>query len=441
MFEPAHSVCGRYRLVEVLGSGGFGRVWRAHDEALNVEVALKEVTFARILPDEEHQELLLRAKHEARNAARLRDHPNIVGVYDVVIESGIPWTVMQIVNGQSLEQRVRSKGPLTVEETARVAEAMLNALEAAHHAGIVHRDVKPSNVMLAANGKILLTDFGIAVHESDTLVTKTGVLIGSMEYLAPERTGERVTAPSSDLFSLGATLYYAVTGTSLYHRDNVTATLSALLFEPVPAIPAAGRLEPMITALLAKDPARRPTVRAAQGMLHRAPDRTPRATVALAVAAPMIVETPAAENDPNPAPAELHLPPRPTQRRRWARISIGVGVAVVVICLATTLLYRNSVWFSRFADESLNLADGLSISPGHCLRQADSANPPRKAIPCAAGEATWTILDELVLTGSGLSAESSQAAVDFSDRCYDRGGMSFNYRSAADLEVWCLERR
>ncbi|MET9486380.1 serine/threonine-protein kinase [Nocardia sp. NPDC006630] len=441
MFEPAHSVCGRYRLVEVLGSGGFGRVWRAHDEALNVEVALKEVTFARILPDQEHQELLLRAKHEARNAARLRDHPNIVGVYDVVIESGIPWTVMQIVNGQSLEQRVQSAGPLTVEETAWVAEAMLNALEAAHHAGIVHRDVKPSNVMLAANGKILLTDFGIAVHESDTLVTKTGVLIGSMEYLAPERTGERVTAPSSDLFSLGATLYYAVTGTSLYHRDNVTATLSALLFEPVPAVPAAGRLEPMITALLAKDPARRPSVRAARDLLHRKPDRTPRATVALASAPPRILETVAAEPDQEVAPIELDAPPRSAGRRRWGRISIGIAAAVVVGCLATVLLYRNSVWFSRFADESLNLTDGLTISPGHCLRQTDSANPPRKAVPCAAGEATWKILDELVLTGSGPNADSAPAAVDFGDRCYGRDGMSFKYRSGGDLEVWCLQRR
>ncbi|MFB8007235.1 serine/threonine-protein kinase [Nocardia sp. NPDC056000] len=438
MFEPAHAVCGRYRLVEVLGSGGFGRVWRAHDEALNVEVALKEVTFARILPDDEHQELLLRAKHEARNAARLRDHPNIVGVYDVVIEYGIPWTVMQIVNGQSLEQRVKTGGPLSVEATADVAEALLNALEAAHDAGVVHRDVKPSNVMLAAGGRILLADFGIAVHESDTLVTKTGVLIGSMEFMAPERTGDKRSEPPSDLFSLGATLHYACTGISLFHRDNVTATLSAVLFEPVPPMPAAGRLEPLITALLAKDPAERPSIRAARALLNR-----PQHTVIRPEKAPESMRE-RAPNPPVPAPESPPAPESRPARAPFGRTrllrTLAVAVTVIILGTATVLtLYRNSVWFSSFADDTFDLADGLSVAPGSCIRKRDSANPPRTAIPCAAAEAEWLIVDRLHFAAPQPTDDA--AKTDFNLRCDRTGGVSFTYPAPAELELWCLRRR
>ncbi|WP_330179823.1 serine/threonine protein kinase [Nocardia sp. NBC_01503] len=439
MFEPAHSVCGRYRLVEVLGSGGFGRVWRAHDEALNVEVALKEVTFARILPDEEHQELLLRAKHEARNAARLRDHPNIVGVYDVVIEHGIPWTVMQIVNGQSLEQRVRSGGPLSVEETARVADSLLNALEAAHEAGIVHRDVKPSNVMLATNGRILLADFGIAVHESDTLVTKTGVLIGSMEYMAPERTGDKRSEPPSDLFSLGATLYYACTGISLFHRDNVTATLSALLFEPLPPIPAAGRLEPLITALLAKDPTRRPSIPLARELLNRQPGSIIRAEQP-PVPVPVPENIPAAAVSAVPAPTtETPETTKPFATIRRIRILAAAVTVIILSALAVVTAYHNVVWFSAFADESFGLSDGLSTAPGSCIRKRDSANPPKKAVPCSAAEAQWQIVDRMELRRPQPADDAAKS--DFGLRCDRRGGVSFSYPGPDDLELWCLHRR
>ncbi|WP_149256940.1 serine/threonine-protein kinase [Actinomadura sp. K4S16] len=177
---------GRYRLAESLGSGGFGQVWKANDETLGVPVAVKGM---RLPPgtDAEQGERLARAEREARNAARLRDHPNIVTVHDVVVDGGVPWIVMRLVTGRSLEQRLREEGPLQVEEAARVATSLLNALGAAHAAGILHRDVKPANVMLADNGGVLLTDFGIAVHQADTALTATGLIIGSSEYLAPER--------------------------------------------------------------------------------------------------------------------------------------------------------------------------------------------------------------------------------------------------------------
>lgn len=183
-------VGGRYRLVKQLGSGGFGRVWRAYDEMLDVDVAVKEVWLpqqAASASGAEHRERVVRAAREARNAAKLRDHPHVVAVHDVVIEDGTPWIVMRLVEGRSLEGHLRTDGPLPAPRAGEVAAALLKALKAAHTAGIVHRDLKPANVMLTDDGQVLLTDFGIAVHETDTRLTVTGGVIGSAEYMAPER--------------------------------------------------------------------------------------------------------------------------------------------------------------------------------------------------------------------------------------------------------------
>ena len=167
--EPELLIAGRYRLVSRLGAGGFGRVWRAHDTQLAVDVAIKEVVLPPAMAAAEQEERLRRAEREARNTARLRDHPHIVTVHDVVIEDGVPWTVMQLVAGQLAGRARAEHGPLSVENTATVAEHDARALAAAHAAGIVHRDVKPANVMLADDGRVLLTDFGIAQHEDDSL--------------------------------------------------------------------------------------------------------------------------------------------------------------------------------------------------------------------------------------------------------------------------------
>ncbi|MGI5206933.1 serine/threonine-protein kinase [Spirillospora sp. CA-108201] len=262
---PGRLVGGRYRLVETLGRGGFGRVWKAHDTALGLDVAVKEMR----PPAAELAERVARATREAHNAARLRDHPNIVSVHDVVVEDGLPWIVMQLVDGHSLHDRIARSGPLPAAGAARVAAGLLDALETAHGAGIVHRDVKPANVLLTGGGDAVLTDFGIAVHHSDTTLTATGAFIGSLEYMAPERIDGN-DDPASDLFSLGATLYHAVEGVSPFRRDTTSATLKAVINDPPAAPRRAGGLTGLITRLLAKDPAERPTISEARVLLARA---------------------------------------------------------------------------------------------------------------------------------------------------------------------------
>ncbi|MFB7947465.1 serine/threonine-protein kinase [Kitasatospora phosalacinea] len=270
-------VGGRYRLARTLGAGGFGSVWLARDEALGVDVAVKEVRLPPAGTAAEHAELLERARREARHAARLRDHPHVVGVHDVVLDGGAPWTVMQLVVGRSLHERIAADGPLPVPEAARVATAVLSALEAAHAAGIVHRDVKAANVLLADDGRVLLADFGIAVQQDQTALTTSGVFLGSLDYVAPERARGAAAAPSGDLFSLGATLYQAVEGRLPFRRDTPVATLTAVLFDPPPRYALAGPLAPLLDGLLAKDPAARLTGPQAAALLAALPSTAPPA--------------------------------------------------------------------------------------------------------------------------------------------------------------------
>ncbi|MER6350091.1 serine/threonine-protein kinase [Streptomyces sp. NPDC001595] len=265
--RPGQVIGGRYRLVSDLGSGGFGRVWKAHDATLRIDVAVKEIWLPPAVSETEQAERSARAAREARNAARLRDHPNIVAVHDVVVEDGLPWIVMRLVDGCSLEEHLFRRGPLSVDETEKVARAMLGALGAAHAAGIVHRDVKPANVMLTRSGEVQLTDFGIAVHPADTALTTTGAIVGSVPYMAPERVRGTDGLPVSDLFSLGVTLYQAVEGVSPFRRGTPTGCMAAVLFEEAPPAGRAGRLEPLITALLDKEPDRRPDTRSALALL------------------------------------------------------------------------------------------------------------------------------------------------------------------------------
>ncbi|MET8450511.1 protein kinase [Streptomyces sp. NPDC005209] len=265
--QPGRVVAGRFRLDEVLARGGYGIVWKARDQMLGLDVAVKEVYLPPATSPKEHARRLVRAEREARNAAALRDHPHIVAVHDMVTEDDKPWMVMRLVAGHSLEQHLADEGPLPEATAIDAARCLLDALRAAHTAGIVHRDVKPANVMVADDGSFLLTDFGIAVHSTDTSLTTTGDLVGSLEYVAPERAHGGDDEPAGDLFSLGATLYQAVEDVSPFRRDNPTATIVALLTEPPPRPRRAGRLELLITALLEKDPARRPTVAQALLML------------------------------------------------------------------------------------------------------------------------------------------------------------------------------
>ncbi|MFI6156716.1 WD40 repeat domain-containing serine/threonine protein kinase [Kitasatospora sp. NPDC051170] len=256
---------GRYVLEREVAKGGMGRIWEARDTLLGRTVAIKEVSLESIAPA--HQaEFLSRAAGEGRKAAALADHPNVVTVHDVVLEHGMPWTVMQFVRGRTLAE-VLAGGPMGVEEAAVLAAQLLSALGFAHEAGIVHRDVKPLNIMINdADGRTLLTDFGIAKDVAETGLTETGVIIGSAPYLAPERR-DGVDTPAGDLFSLGVALFEAVEGHSPFARATWTGTVLAVAVEPLPAMARAGRLAPLIAALTEKDPAARPTAAQALAML------------------------------------------------------------------------------------------------------------------------------------------------------------------------------
>ncbi|MFD8781258.1 serine/threonine-protein kinase [Kitasatospora sp. NPDC059599] len=274
MDETQRTIADRYRLIQPIAAGGFGRVWRAHDEKLRADVVVKEVILPPTADPEEQARRLSYAEREARNAARLRHHAGIVPVYDVVTADGRPWIVMELIDGSSLEERLNTKGPISVTRTAEIAATLLKALDVSHSADVVHRDVKPANILLAADGRVLLTDFGIATHQIDTQLTTDGSVIGSLEYIAPERLNGVRGTPASDLFSLGVTLYRAVEGVSPFLRESPAATLAAVVQEDPPPLRRAGRLAPLIQALLSKDPDARPTVAEARALL-RAP-RTPK---------------------------------------------------------------------------------------------------------------------------------------------------------------------
>jgi eukaryotic-like serine/threonine-protein kinase len=252
-------VAGRYALSDVLGRGGMGTVWLATDRVLERQVALKEITFSVDLTDAEREVLRERTMREARAAARL-DHPHVITVYDVVEEDGKPWLVMEHVHARTLQQIVEERGPLAPQTVARIGLDVLDALDAAHEAGIVHRDVKPANVLVDREGHACLTDFGIATTTGDSSLTTHGALIGSPSYMAPERANGEEPRPPVDLWSLGATLYMAVEGRPPFDRGEAMATLMSVVSEhPAPML-RAGPLEQVLRALLTKDPVRRCTV-------------------------------------------------------------------------------------------------------------------------------------------------------------------------------------
>lgn len=273
-------LAGRYRLADPIGKGGMGRVWRAHDEVLHRAVAIKELTAALYVSESDQAVLLARTRAEARAAARI-NHSAVVTVHDVLDHDGRPWIVMELVEGRSLADAVKEDGRIEAREAARIGMWVLRALRAAHSAGVLHRDVKPGNVLLARDGRVLLTDFGIAQIEGDTTITRTGEVVGSVDYLAPERVRGADPGPSADLWALGATLYTAVEGRSPFRRTTPLTTMQAVVDEE-PAEPRnAGPLGPVIAALLHKDPAVRPDAAEAEQMLAEAAEgRRPSAAQA-----------------------------------------------------------------------------------------------------------------------------------------------------------------
>lgn len=260
------TVANRYRLDAVIGSGGVGRVWRGEDVVLRRAVAVKEVPIPTHLPEAERDALRARVLREARAAARIH-HPGSVQVFDVVDEADQVYLVMELVEEQTLAEAVTAAGPLTPQATAAMGIELLGALEAAHKVGIVHRDVKPRNVMVTASGQVKLADFGIASMRDDPSITKTGMVMGTPSYMSPEQALGEPVGPPSDLWSTGALLYYAVEGEAPFDQGEPISTLHAVVHgEPRP-FRRAGVLGPVIDGLLAKDPAARLDLREATSRL------------------------------------------------------------------------------------------------------------------------------------------------------------------------------
>jgi serine/threonine protein kinase len=275
-----------------------GVVWRAHDQLLDREVAVKEVQIAETLTDAERANAYQRTLREAKTAARL-NHPAVVTVYDVCQDEGRPWIVMQLVSAQSLDQLLAASGPLSPRRAAEMARQLLSALSVAHAAGVMHRDVKPSNVLLGSDDRAVLTDFGIATFQGDSKLTQTGMVMGSPGFTAPERIRGEDASAASDLWSLGATLFAAVEGHGPFEkRGGAITTMSAIINEDAPDAPDAGALGPVIAALLRREPADRPDASAAARMitdvLPLLPDRTP--------ASPIGYEATVLSASPRPAP-------------------------------------------------------------------------------------------------------------------------------------------
>ncbi|MER7466683.1 serine/threonine-protein kinase [Streptomyces sp. NPDC097981] len=314
---------GRYRVTAVIGRGGMGVVARAVDELLGREVAVKVMRAYTDASAAELADLRTRMQREAQAAARIR-HAGVVTVHDVTEEEGLPVIVMELVDGPSLDDVLEKRGPLDPREAAAIGAELMDALDAAHRAGVLHRDVKPANVLLERDGRVVLTDFGIATlqapgDEDMAKLTRSGDIIGSLDYLPPERAQGTEPGPASDIWSLGMTLYAAVEGTSPFRRTSAWSTLSAIVTEPLPEARRAGALAPVLQALMAKEPQHRPTAGRAREMLASvaegrsaigaAPVPGPPATSAPAPAAvPAGVPAPPPGYGPAPVPYSRPFP-------------------------------------------------------------------------------------------------------------------------------------
>lgn len=269
---PGLWVTDRYRLVESIGQGGMGRVWRATDDMLDRSVAVKEMRIDG-LDTEDTRIRRERTLREARATARI-DHPNVVRIYDVVDEGERLWIVMELVDGRSLEQIVVEDGPLGPRETARIGLELVAALRQVHAGGVLHRDIKPGNVLVeergsgAGGGRVVLTDFGIAAIQDAKALTMVGMLVGSPDYMAPERISGRPQGPPSDVWSLGATLCAALGGHSPFARSTTLATLHAVLYEEPELPDVEGELRDILGALLEKEPEVRPGLGEVEGALR-----------------------------------------------------------------------------------------------------------------------------------------------------------------------------
>ncbi|KUM99597.1 serine/threonine protein phosphatase [Streptomyces yokosukanensis] len=355
MSDLGRLIAGRYRLVERVGRGGMGTVWRAEDELLGRHVAVKKLHVPPHLHDDDIQRLYERTRREARSAARIT-HSHVIVVHDVVDDEGLPCIVMEYIPSLTLSDVLKRQGTLSPTEAARIGRAMAAALRAAHAVGVLHRDVKPANVLLGHDGRIVLTDFGIAVEPGTPSLTRTGELVGSIHYLAPERlrSGIAEPGPASDLWALGATLYQAVQGTPPFHRDTPIETAYAIATEECPPASDAGHLTSVIEGLLVKDPGQRMDADEAERLLSGAADTTGTALL----------------EPPTEPKTRGDSPEAPAREGRWGRRrALWIVPAVLVAAVAA----GGALWLGR-GDAARG--DGASGRPGTPSASSSSSLPP-----------------------------------------------------------------
>ncbi|MFI1563943.1 serine/threonine-protein kinase [Streptomyces sp. NPDC020490] len=365
-------LAGRYRLGKVLGRGGMGTVWRAEDETLGRTVAVKELRFPANIDEEEKRRLITRTLREAKAIARIRNN-SAVTVFDVVDEDDRPWIVMELVEGKSLAEVIREDGLLEPKRAAEVGLAVLDVLRSAHREGILHRDVKPSNVLLeSGTDRVVLTDFGIAQVEGDPSITSTGMLVGAPSYISPERARGHKPGPAADLWSLGGLLYAAVEGIPPYDKGSAIATLTAVMTEPLEEPKNAGPLRDVIYGLLTKDPAQRLDDAGARAMLNA------------------VIHAPDPEADPSePADATkvVPLPEQPDQRRGALR---SVRKAGLVTGAAGAAAKTRAKREGGTADEGAPAASAspaaVKPSPAASATAAPSAAAASQGGPSAAAQ-------------------------------------------------------
>ena len=327
---------GRYTLLAVLGTGGMATVWRARDEMLGRDVAVKQLRLTGVDEDERHR-LIARALTEAKAIARIR-HTAAVTVYDVVEEDDRPWIVMELVESRSLSEVIRADGVLTPRRAAEIGLDLLGVLAEAHRSGILHRDVKPSNVLIGHDGRVVLTDFGIARVEGDPSVTSTGMLVGAPSYISPERARGRIPGAPSDLWSLGATMYAMVEGHPPYDKGSALSTLTAVMTEELTPPERGGALVPVIEGLLRKDPDERLNEAGARRMLQAVLDapEEPEAPPPTPVPEPSPTRVQAVPSLPPDAPQQS-VPYGPatvsTARRRRVRPLLVLLVLLLVVAV------------------------------------------------------------------------------------------------------------
>ncbi|KNB51557.1 serine/threonine-protein kinase [Streptomyces caatingaensis] len=379
-------IAGRYRLGRRIGRGGMGTVWRATDELLGREVAVKELH-----PDDASSAGAAQSSHdrtlrEARTVALIK-HPNVIVLHDIVEQDGRPWIVMELVDGRSLSDRLAADGPVDPREAARIGLAMLGALRAAHARGVLHRDIKPPNVLLeAGTGRVVLTDFGIAQVSGATTITEAGAFVGSPEYTAPERMAGGRAGPASDLWSLGVLLCTALSGASPFHRDSLGGILHAVVYDEIRPPEAAGPLLPVVRGLLERDPARRMGTDEAERLL-RAFLETGRVPPAAVHYTPTQRGIPTPAGLPAPVPA-VPPPAPPAARPRSARVRTALlgGVALVTLAglgagVTALLMLRDEAEEGRDDRPVPRVTRTVTRTPASPHTSATSALPTATASP------------------------------------------------------------